>query len=250
MEKKRYAILDDIRGLILINMIIYHTIWNSVYIFGEKWRWYGSEFVYCWQQSICWGFILLSGFCWSFGKVKWKRGVAVFAAGLLVSLSTFVAVPENTIIFGVLTCLGTCMLLMVPLHPWLQKKNPWGGIMVSFGLFLLTRNINYGCLGFGEWTLQRLPGSWYANLLTAYFGLPPADFVSADYFSVFPWFFLFLTGYFLHNLAQQKRLFPYLNLSKTEPKNMPLEWMGRHSLFIYLLHQPVIYGVLCLCYLY
>lgn len=249
MNKKRYVIVDDMRGLILISMMLYHTMWNIVNIFGEKWRWYQSDFVYWWQQSICWGFILLSGFCWSFGRKKWKRGLMVFAAGLLVSIVTGLFMPENMIRFGVLTCLGSCMLLMIPLHKLVSTWEPLMGGSISFFLFLITRNINKGGLGFEVWQVMSLPESWYANSLTAYLGCPPEDFYSTDYFSIFPWFFLFLTGYFIYRLVERKKWFSCLKLTKEINKAVGLEWLGRHSLLIYLLHQPIIYGILCLYYI-
>lgn len=249
MEKKRYTVLDDFRGLTLISMMIYHGIWNIVYIFDQPWLWYRSEAAYWWQQSICWSFILLSGFCWSFGKKKWKRGTVVFLAGLAVSLVTLTIMPENRVLFGILTCLGSCMLILTVLHKWLQAANPVLGGVLSFALFLLLRNINQGSLGFGKWQLVRLPRAWYANTLTAYLGCPPGDFFSTDYFSLLPWLFLFLTGYFAYGFVKQKNLFFYLDKWKATAAERPFSWLGRHSLLIYLIHQPVIYGIMCLYYL-
>ena len=243
MENKRYPILDSLRGLILISMIAYHSVWDIVYIFGEKWSWYKSDLAYAWQQSICWSFILLSGFCWSFGKVKWKRGVTVFVAGLVISLVTMVAMPENRILFGVLTLLGSCMLLMIPLECILRHMKPMVGLVTTFVLFLLVRNVNEGYLGFGNIRLA-LPQSWYANLLTAYLGFPTGAFRSADYFSMIPWLFLFVTGYFLYRVFYERKLLTYLNIGK----NKVLERFGKHSLLLYMLHQPLVYGVLLLYY--
>ena len=90
----------------------------------------------------------------------------------------------------------------------------------------------------------RLPASLYRNLLTAYLGFPNPGFFSTDYFPLFPWFFLFLTGHFLHRLLEEKDLNQRLFSRGQVPV---LNWMGRHSLIIYLLHQPVLYG-LCLLF--
>ena len=86
MEKKRFPILDSIRGIVLVSMILYHATWNFVYIYGMKWSWYQSFAAYLWQQSICWTFILLSGFCFSLGKKHWKNGLLVSASGVLVTM--------------------------------------------------------------------------------------------------------------------------------------------------------------------
>ncbi len=242
---KRYAMLDSIRGLILISMIVYHAVWDIVNIYGINWQWYHSKLAYYWQQSICCGFILLSGFCWSFGRKKWKRGVIVFLSGILITLVTAVVMPENIVIFGVLTLLGTCMLLLIPLDKYMRNWSPMLGMGISFALFLITKKINSGSLGVGSWELCTLPKGLYANWFTTYIGFPMPDFYSTDYFSIFPWFFLFVTGYYLHKVFESRKLLKALGYFK----NRLLEWIGRHSLIIYLLHQPVIYFVLMLIFI-
>ena len=95
MKYIRYSLLDNLRGLTLISMIMYHTVWDMVYIFENDWDWFKGNQAYIWQQSICWCFILLSGFCWSFGRKKWKRGLTVFGAGALISLVTIIVMPDS-----------------------------------------------------------------------------------------------------------------------------------------------------------
>ena len=73
--KKRLHFLDALRGVTLISMIAYHGMWNLVYLFGVQAPWYRGTPGYLWQQSICWTFILLSGFCWSFSlRSCWLSG--------------------------------------------------------------------------------------------------------------------------------------------------------------------------------
>lgn len=84
MEKKeRLALLDLIRGIVLIEMILYHLLWDLVYLFDIHIGWYKSYRAYIWQQSICWMFILLSGFCWQLGKRHVKRGAWIFGCGCI-----------------------------------------------------------------------------------------------------------------------------------------------------------------------
>ena len=95
----------------------------------------------------------------------------------------------------------------------------------------------------GFWNLPggrlALPQALYASYPTAYLGFMPKSFFSTDYFPLLPWLFLFWAGYFLHHLVGRGRLAP-LRRSVCPP----LGWMGRHSLVLYLLHHPVILGVL------
>lgn len=237
MKSQRYPVLDGIRGLALLNMIMYHGVWDLVYLFGVDWKWFQSEGAYVWQQCICWTFILLSGFCYSFGHKKLKRGCVIFLLGFLISMITWIIMPERYVMFGILTLIGSCMLLIIPIERILKKCNPMFGLFFSIVLFLLTKNVNHGFLGFGSWNLIALPDSWYRNLATAYLGFPMSGFSSTDYFSLFPWIFLFTAGYFMYLLFVQKNLMLYLKPSKTKP----IEWIGRHSLGIYVIHQPLIY---------
>ena len=115
-------------------------------------------------------------------------------------------------------------------------------LVVSLLLFAATYHTQDGFWQLGPWQIL-LPGAWYANLFTAFFGFFPRGFFSTDYFPLLPWLFLFWAGYFLHFCMGRARMEP-LRRSVCAP----LGWLGRHSLGIYLLHQPVIYGVLLLLF--
>ena len=238
--KTRLHLLDALRGLCLISMIGFHGMWNLVYLFGVDAPWYRGMPGYIWQQSICWTFILLSGFCWNFSRNHLKRGALVFGGGAVVSLVTCVLMPENRILFGVLTCIGSCMILMIPLEKLLKRLPAGLGLICSFGLFFLLRNCPEGSLGFERFVICDLPTSLYRNNLTAYLGFPQPGFFSTDYFSLIPWIFLFMAGYFLHRVLNEQNL----NENLFAKGNVPvLNWIGRYSLIVYLLHQPILYGL-------
>lgn len=239
----RYRILDYIRGLNFISMVLYHAAWDLVNLYERDWAWYESGFSYFWQQTICWIFILFSGFCWSMGKKKLKRGLLVLGASALVSLVTCVFLPDERIVFGVLTLLGFSMLVMIPLEALLRRIPSVIGCIVSFGCFFLFRNVNEGSLGFEALTFGKLPDHMYQNMLTAFWGFPDRGFFSTDYFTPVPWFFLFVTGYFLFRILKEHKKLRILS-GKHELK--AISFLGRHSLILYLLHQPVIYVVLLL----
>lgn len=240
-KAKRYGLLDSFRGLVLISMVLYHGTWDLVYLFGQNWIWYQGKGAYIWQQSICWSFILLSGFCWSLGRHPLKRGMVVFGAGAVVSAVTLFFMPQERVLFGVLTLIGSSMLCMILLDKPFQKVPPEMGLAVSAFLFVITRNVNSGFLGFERWNILRLPVAFYRNFITTFLGFPEPGFFSTDYFSFFPWFFLFLSGYFFYRMMDRNREFVDRYFVK---KQEPFAFLGRHSLVIYMLHQPVIFGVL------
>lgn len=272
----RYQLLDTLRGLSLVSMILFHACWDLVYLFGYDWPWYKGTPGYLWQQSICWMFILISGFCMGLKQERrvlpfadkrgateensslqfagkqgvakenrslWrdcKRGLVVLAAGILITIATLLFSPQTKIIFGVLFFLGISMILTAMLRPAFRKIPPFIGMLCAGVLFFVLRNINDGNLGFEGIVLCHLPNFLYEQgLLATFFGFQDKNFFSTDYFSLIPWYFLFLAGYFLCRCFLEK------NSSATLPeffkKGIPVfEIIGQHSLPVYLLHQPVI----------
>ena len=168
----RYALLDELRGLDLVSMMLYHACWDMMFLFGIWMDWYIGWPGRLWQQTICWVFILLSGFCVQLGHHTLRRGAQVFGAGALVTAVTLLFMPEDRVIFGVLTLLGSAMLLTDLLEKPLRRIPPAAGFAISAVLFALTRNVSEGYLGFGSLRLW-LPQALYANCVTAYFGFYP-----------------------------------------------------------------------------
>lgn len=242
MERKRYYILDSIRGFTLLNMIVYHAIWDLANIFAINWQWYRSEYAHIWQQFICCTFIMLSGFCQPLGRTPIKRGAIVFASGAVISLVTIIFMPENRIVFGVLTLIGSCMIISSFIGNIVKKIPPVIGFIISIAVFNMFRHISKGYIGPKGIRIAELPDLLYKSNITSYFGFPHEGFFSTDYFPLFPWFFLFLSGIFLFHSAQKYNLLNFFERSLSKP----IEWLGRHSLIIYMIHQPVIYAILYL----
>ena len=157
MERRRYQVLDTIRGCALASMMLYHAAWDLVYLFGADWPWYHGFAAYVWQQSICWTFILLSGYCFALGRHQLRRGLTVFFCGALITAVTWTLMPENLVLFGVLTLLGSSTLLANGFQGLLQRVPPRAGLAGSFLLFLVFRDVNDGFLGFEGQRIAALP---------------------------------------------------------------------------------------------
>lgn len=235
----RLRLIDTYRGLTIISMILFHACWDIVYFdlgLTSKFL-YGTK-AYIWQQSICYSFILLSGFCFSYGKHHLKRGLMSLGGGIIISIVTSIVIPEERDLFGVLWLLGSCMLLMIPLDKvFIKNKISYLiGLIISLALFIITRNVNHGYLGFEGYNICRLPNTIYNGYIMTYLGFMDSKFYSSDYFSIIPWIFLFLTGYFIQKLIKDNNRLFKLGIK-------PLEIIGRHSFIIYMLHQVVLYLV-------
>lgn len=234
-QKKRYGLIDTLRGFAVLNMIVYHAIWDWNSFFDLEWTWYDGTAGFVWQQFICWSFILISGFCFLFSSHPYRRGAVIFACGALVSIVTFVILPSAKIEFGILTFLGCAILLTAVLRPFLQKIPRTMGLILSIALFILTRNINDGYLGFASWRPVQIPAWFYQGRVMTYLGFTAPDFFSSDYFSIFPWYFLFLCGFFLYLLCKDTVVMEYLRRG-----DVVFAFVGRHALLFYILHQPLL----------
>lgn len=238
-KRPHYGLLDTVRGVCILSMAAYHGMYDLVDIFGLPSAWYTGLPGYIWQQSICWTFILLSGMCWQLSRHHVKRGLLLVGCGAAISLITWLAMPSQRILYGVLNLLGLSALLLIPLDKLFRKVPAWTGLGGALLLFALTKNVSRGSLGFEGLVLCPLPEWLYATDLLAVAGFPSPTFWSTDYFPLLPWFFLFCAGYFLWGLLSQSERAKERLASGVRP----LSFLGRHSLIIYLAHQPVLMGV-------
>ncbi len=244
MSKKRYTVLDALRGLWVVAMVIYHTLWDLVYMFDVNIPWFGSTTAHIFQLSIRWAFILISGFSWHLGSKKLKRSLIVMGASIVISLVTFIFTYDARILFGVLSLLGVSMLMAIPLDKLFSKVHPVLGICLMSALFVLTYNVPRGYIGVGDFEFFELPSILYFNNITACFGFPPRGFYSADYVPLIPWVFMFFIGYFLYLFFKKHNILRFLASFRVKP----LEFIGRHSLIIYMVHQPLVYAILLLIF--
>lgn len=227
--KPRIWELDAFRGVCVLGMVCVHFVYDLTELTGLV-SWQPPEWFLLVQS---WGgvlFVLLSGVCATLGSRSVRRGTIVLGCAMLVTLVTWgmyrlhLAGAEICIWFGVLHCLGLCMIL------WgLLKRLPtWalaalGAAMVAAGLLLRTVTVPYRLL---------VP-----------LGLRFPGFSSADYFPLLPNLGFFLLGAVLGRTAyrEKRTLLPGVNAGA--PVWRFLRMCGRQSLPIYLLHQPVLVGV-------
>ena len=236
----RSGLLDSLRGWTVINMILFHALWDFYYLSDVKSGWLYGKTAFLWQQTICCTFIVLSGFCSAMGRQTLRRGLTVFLLGAGVTAVTVISMPNAAIWFGVLTMIGSGMILTGWAKPFLLKIPAKAGLCICLLLFVFTRGVNQGYIGILFWEWLELPGWLYRDYVTTYFGFPFRGFYSSDYFSLIPWLFLFWCGFYAYGIWGQKVL-----AVKWQGISV-LNVIGRHALVIYVLHQPVVYGLMVL----
>lgn len=237
MEKERYYVIDFIKVFVILNMIIYHGFWDLVYLFNRNIDWYVSLPGEVWQKFISFTFIIISGFCWSMSRNHIKRGICIFLMGAVITLVTALFMPEGIIKFGILTMIGSAVLIMIVIEKILKHINDILGLILSISLYIFTKDINVGYLFFNR---IKVPEYLYSGDFMTYLGFMEDEFYSADYFSLMPWIFLFISGYFLYRVMKRKN---WIVILKGVP-NTVIEEISRGSLWIYMLHQPLVYGLI------
>ena len=236
--KKRIWELDVLLGVCILGVLAVHFIYDLV----ELYQLVAWEYPPLFSFIKEWGgvlFLLLSGTCVTLGSHSVRRGIIVFACGLIISAVTygmyhFGFTGKGIIIyFGVLHCLGVCMLL------WPTYKNtPWWGLLLH-GLFLVI-------LGLYLSELQHSHQLTVASNYLVPLGLCPEGFLSSDYFPLLPNLGFFLIGSAIGKTLYRKKesLLPMVRQENCIVRFF--SFFGRHSLLIYLLHQPLVAGILYL----
>ncbi len=193
MSKERYRLIDALRGLALVNMLVFHFLYDCFMVYGFDTRWALYPGVVVWERYICVSFIVISGISLNFSRHAYRRGLIVNACGLLITLVTALVMPEQIIIFGILNLIGCSMILTQAARKLLDKVNPFVGAAVSFILFAFFYGFSEQYLGFFNLHLLELPDSLYrAN--TGQIILPPSAYTTTISFP--PIIFRFLRGSF------------------------------------------------------
>lgn len=235
-EKIRYHLVDGIRGIAIINMVIFHFLYDVYIVYEKSPTWYCLTPIHIWQQMICWTFIFISGFVWAWGKEKnLQRGIIFNLFGLLISFITLVIVPTQTIWFGILNFMGCAILLMLLLEKLLKKMPAICGMTVCFLLFLICKQIQFGQIGIPGLLQIQVPNLLYSIRILTPLGFPYEGFHSSDYFPVIPWIFLYLCGFYFNQIFTK-----HSTWQKCAHRKLPcLSVLGSKTIWIYLLHQPL-----------
>ena len=231
MEKKRCYMLDIIRGICIILVVVYHIFYDLTAIFDVNIPIFNAGIIDFLKYFFITLIIVISGISSNFSRSNLKRGLKILPFAIVITLVTYFFMPSELIIFGILHFFAFAMILYALVEKLVSYIPTVLGLVITGLLYIFTLNLYDNVKG--------VPNSFLLYLLGFNTG-----HTSADYFPLMPWFFAFLFGAILGRYFKENKA-PEIFYKNTIP---PLAFIGRHTLVIYILHQPIVYGVLWLIF--
>lgn len=235
---KRFWEIDMLRGIAIIMMITFHLLFNLNYfsfitidVFQGIWGIFGkATFIL---------FLFLVGVSLSLSasrrkmnntfsfSINLKRGLKIFIWGMIITLISYIFIPEAYIKFGILHLIGTAVIISYPFLRFRLLNIVVGTVIIAIGIYLQQYRFE-----------------------TPYFfwlGITPYNFTALDHFPLFPYWGIILIGLGTGNRVYKNfvRNFPFFDIEKNNIFHI-ITFLGRHSLLIYLIHQPILIGFLLL----
>jgi uncharacterized membrane protein len=238
--KVRFWEVDFLRGLATIQMVLFHSIYDLDYFGVYDVDFSGGVWFYLARFTAAL-FLLLVGVSLflSYSRARLlgeedrfrfrllKRSIWILSLAMGITLVTYFSIGKGFIIFGVLHLIGISLLLAYPFLRLQWQNFVFGLFFIAAGLYLQKVNVEF------PWLI--------------WLGLAPQDFSSLDYVPIFPWFGVVLMGMGLGDLLyrnyRRRANLPDLTYSVLV---RPLTFLGKNSLAIYLIHQPVLIALLYL----
>ncbi|OUR97924.1 hypothetical protein A9Q84_06935 [Halobacteriovorax marinus] len=212
---KRFHLIDQIRGFAIVLMIIFHffydlNLFNYVEIdFNRDFFWFELP------RLIVFLFLLAMGLSMPLvhhPKMNWKkfwpRWGKIAAGALVISVYTYFLFPTRWVYFGTLHCIATASLFSIPF-----MKIPRTSALIGVVLLLLK-------------LIFKINIPWIV-----------LSHSSMDYIALFPWIGCVFIGFGLWSVN-----FHQLSVFRGKPFRM-LEYLGKRSLLIYIIHQPILYSL-------
>ena len=237
---RRFWEIDTVRGIAVVLMIFFHLMWDLSF-FGVS---SGSMLATPWRifaRSIGSTFIFLLGLSLTltYSRLRPKmegrqlfrkyllRGAMIFGWGLVITAVTYLILGRGFVVFGILHLLGLSTILAYPFLRW-----RWASLVAGIGIIVLGFYAN-DVMSLSPWLL--------------WLGVKQLGRYMVDYYPVLPWFGVALLGVFF-GLSLYPGAIPRFHLPDLSHKApvRGLTFLGRHSLVIYLVHQPIILGTLIL----
>ena len=232
--------IDLLRGLAIIIMILFHFLYDLNHYSLAKIRLYSGPIVYVAYITAS-VFIILVGIALTISyskaqqsmskkeiKLKFlRRGIMILLLGMIVTVVSWIYIPERFIIFGILHCIGVSIIISLPFIRLRVGNLILGFLLIGIGSYLKLLTFDF---------------NWLIPL-----GFLPRRFFTIDYFPLLPWFGVVMIGMAIGNFIypNAKRQY-HLKDRSCYLIVKSLCFLGRHSLIIYFLHQPILVGLIFL----
>ncbi|MBI5036914.1 DUF1624 domain-containing protein [Candidatus Micrarchaeota archaeon] len=227
MTSLRVWEIDAFRGAAMVLMVVFHFFFDLNYLGLASFSLYDGPLLLL-QRATAFLFLSLVGvslvLARTGGVTLWrnvKRAMFLAAVALFITLATWVYPHNGFIVFGVIHLIAVSVLL--------------GFFFVRFSALL---NLLFGSLAFAlGFLVSSVPVS-FPWLVWLGFKFP--GFYTLDFYPLLPWFGLVLFGIAFGKTFYAERK----SLLQPVPSLKPLAFLGRHALALYLIHQPVLFGLL------
>lgn len=223
MKLIRIGTIDAVRGICVIMMIIYHIMFDLRY-FGIMEIDLQFLPILLFQRAIGTGFLIVAGISMWISEAGHKtydrhfqRFLKLSLVAAAITLATWIYPHQSFISFGIIHLMAFSALL----GPLFFRLGKWN---LPLGLAIIA--------------LGSLPPGLESDFPYLFWlGFPDPEYTALDYYPLIPWFGAVLIGIYAGQNAMKK-------LAVSLPFGKSLEWIGRNSLAIYVLHQPVIIGII------
>jgi uncharacterized membrane protein len=228
--------VDAARGVAIIMMIIYHTTYDLDTLGGYDIQ--STSGYWALFADVTAGlFLFLVGVSLAISRARtsltgWRlfgkylaRGLRILAYGVVLTF-VFVALGMGIVAFGILHLIGISIILAYPFLRLRFTNLVLGALIFASGQYILAQDLYSQSF----WLLP--------------FGVVPEGMVMPDYRPLLPWFGVVLIGLFFGNMVYGDGRRPATLEDKAPVLAGPLLPLGRNSLFVYLIHQPIIIALL------
>jgi uncharacterized membrane protein len=225
----RFWEVDAARGVAIIMMVVYHTTYDLDTLGGYDIQ--STSGYWALFADVTAGlFLFLVGVSLAISRARTRRsglslfskylarGLRILAYGMVLTV-VFLVLRMGVVAFGILHLIGVSIILAYPFLRFRFINLVLGALIFAAGLYIMARDP----ISQSFWLLP--------------FGVVPEGVIMPDYRPLLPWFGVVLIGLFFGNLVYGggRRL-----SDKAPAMARPLLPLGRNSLFIYLIHQPIL----------
>ena len=239
-RSNRIELLDLLRGVSLIYVMFYHHCYDLITVKEMNITFFGAKWFDVLHEAFLALLIIVSGICSSFSHDSVRRGAVLFFMGSIFTIVTDLFMHDSVAVFGALSFFGVMMMLCGLAKPIIRRID-WR-ILLAVSMLLYFVTIDFADKGgllhlfFTDIKLNLPENSQFSYTI----GILSSEFYSSDFFPLIPNGFLYIAGAALSRPIAEKK-FPKLFYARIKAR--AANFIGRYSLWFYVIHQPIFLGI-------